>query len=221
MIKISRGRDCHQSIHFPPGLSSFEHSLQLRVRRQRPLARSSEGPGVLGWKGDSGGTGQPLVGRNSRFTGLVSVGHCCSARARPLSSLIVLPPWLPDSTSPVRLRRFVRQFANRVADDALLSTVFPGGHQPLAQRMYAWWEQALSGLCYTGRPPGHEPAKPLTAQHFVRWCGLLEASLNEEFSGPLAMVAKGHVLNVGTMVAHWQLTRQCTGQHHAKALAPA
>ena len=111
---------------------------------------------------------------------------------------------LPNYINPTQQRRFVRQFTHRVAGDALLGCAFAGQPFPPDDGEYTWWEQALTGGHYTGRPL-HRDAVPLfTAQQIERWCRLLEASLDEVFSGPTAAEVKGHVLNLATMLAHWQ-----------------
>lgn len=102
----------------------------------------------------------------------------------------------------------MRQFTHRVAGDTLLGGAFAGQpHTPDASE-YAWWEQALTGSHYIGRPPRREAAPLFTPPQIERWCGLLEASLDEVFSGPTATEVKGHVLNLATMLAHWQLSQR-------------
>lgn len=118
---------------------------------------------------------------------------------------------LPDCISPKQFRRFVRLFTHRVAGDALLSPAFPGPHHAPAAGEYAWWEQALAGRHYTGRPPHREATPPFTARQIGRWCSLLETSLDETLSDPGAAEAKGLVLNLATMLAHWQLNQQGVG----------
>ena len=108
-------------------------------------------------------------------------------------------------------RNFVRHFANQLAGDALLGRAFPGMHHLPDEGEYAWWEEALAGSHYTGRPLHREAAPPFSAQQIGRWCNLLEVSLDEAFSESVAAEVKGHVLNLATMLAHWQLTHQGTG----------
>jgi truncated hemoglobin YjbI len=109
-------------------------------------------------------------------------------------------------------RSFVRHFANQLAGDALLGRAFPGKHPLSADGEYAWWEEALAGRHYTGRPLHREAAPPFSAQQIGRWCNLLEGSLDQAFSDSVAAEAKGHVLNLATMLAHWQLTHRGMGK---------
>ena len=122
----------------------------------------------------------------------------------------VLTPWITDFNIPAQCRRFVRRFARRVAGDALLGRAFPSQRHPPAEGEYAWWEQALTGSHYTGRPLHREAGPPFTASQIGRWCSLLEESLYEAFGSPAASEVKGHVLNLATMLAHWQLNYQGT-----------
>ncbi|GAB3853872.1 hypothetical protein GCM10028822_23160 [Hymenobacter terrigena] len=103
----------------------------------------------------------------------------------------------------------MRQFAHRVASDPLLSPAFPGQLHTPVDCEYAWWEQALTGSLYTGRPLHREATPPFTARQIGRWCTLLEESLHEAFGAAAATEIKGHVLNLATMLAHWQLSQQC------------
>ncbi|UOQ96473.1 hypothetical protein MUN81_14625 [Hymenobacter sp. 5317J-9] len=112
---------------------------------------------------------------------------------------------LPDFSGPARHRRFVRLFTDRIAHDALLSAFFPDAQPLPSRREYDWWEKALAGQLYTGRPPGHQCGPWPTADHLAHWCRLLEMTLDEEFAGPQATAAKCHVLNLGTLLAQWQL----------------
>jgi truncated hemoglobin YjbI len=121
----------------------------------------------------------------------------------------VLTPWPPDCDTQTQSRLFVRQFAHRVASDPLLGPTFPGQHHTPADCEYAWWEQALTGSLYTGRPLHREATPPFTPAQISRWCTLLEESLHDAFGGPAANEIKGHVLNLATMLAHWQLSQQC------------
>lgn len=128
----------------------------------------------------------------------------------------MLTSCIPTRINLTRQRRFVRQFTHRVADDTLLGCAFAGQPFPPDDGEYAWWEQALTGGHYTGRPL-HRDAVPLfTAQQIGRWCGLLEASLDEVFSSPTAAEVKGHVLNLATMLAHWQLSQRSAAAEAAR-----
>lgn len=132
----------------------------------------------------------------------------------------MLTPWLTDVNIPTQYRRFVRRFARRVAGDALLGRAFFSQHHASAESEYAWWAQVLTGCHYTGRPLRREAAPVFTAPQIGRWCTLLEESLQEALGGPTAAEVKGHVLNLATMLAHWQLSQQGTSEGQpASALA--
>ncbi|MBD2721059.1 globin family protein [Hymenobacter armeniacus] len=125
----------------------------------------------------------------------------------------MLTPRFSDCISPLQCRRFVHQFAHRVAGDALLGRAFPRPHHAPDGGECAWWEQALLGNRYTGRPLQRDAAPLFTASQLERWCRLLETSLDEALDVLVAAEAKGHVLNLATMRAYWQFHRLGTGAH--------
>ncbi|GAB2955182.1 hypothetical protein GCM10027048_21100 [Hymenobacter coalescens] len=122
--------------------------------------------------------------------------------------MVLRPPTrpLPDLSSPLERRRFARLFTARVADDALLGPVFGRPQEP-AQAEYEWWERALAGHCYLGRPPhgGHWPCSEAQVR---RWRQLLTATFRSAFAGPQAAEAEARLLNEAAMRGHWQLTQR-------------
>ncbi|GAB3847173.1 hypothetical protein GCM10028822_08190 [Hymenobacter terrigena] len=112
-----------------------------------------------------------------------------------------------DLATPSQRHRFVELFAARIAEDELLGPVF-GGAGHLTRREYAWWEQALTGMRYYGRLLADTAGQLPCSTYFERWCKVLETTFRQYFHGPDAAEAQGHVLNVATMLGHWQLARQ-------------
>lgn len=117
-----------------------------------------------------------------------------------------------DLSSPALRRRFVALFTARVATDPLLGSLFC----PVSNRAsrtvtgpeYAWWELALTGHSYCGRPRSFTNNTPLTATHLARWSQLLDDTLAENFAGPLTQAARTALRNLAAMRTHWQLVSQ-------------
>ena len=128
----------------------------------------------------------------------------------------MVTPSFSDLATPAQRQRFVDLFAARIAGDKLLGPAF-GVPRHITLREYAWWEQALTGRCYQGRLLGEIPGQPPCGTYFVRWCAQLESIFKNHFYGPHAAEARGYVLNVATMLAHWQLVR---GLRSAAAARP-
>lgn len=120
---------------------------------------------------------------------------------------------LPDLDTPARRQLLVSQFMDRLSNDEALSPVFGstmnanhlGAVQPEQQ---AWWDSVLAGECYQGRPLRTTHMHPYTGPLYERWCQLLKNTFDSNFDGPEATTAQGHVLNLATMLAHWQLAQQ-------------
>jgi truncated hemoglobin YjbI len=120
---------------------------------------------------------------------------------------------LPDLDTPARRQQLVSQFMDRLANDALLCPVF--GNSMTADRpvsspaeQQAWWDAALAGECYQGRPLRATHVHPYTGPLYERWCQLLKNTFDRNFEGPEATAAQGHVLNLATMLSHWRLAQQ-------------
>ena len=114
---------------------------------------------------------------------------------------------LPDLGTPAQRRRFARLFSARVATDEQLSQAFSGaaGLGAITQQEYAWWEQALTGAHYHGRPLYSANGLLHCADLFGHWCHLLKTTLHEYFRGTQATDAQAHVLNFATMLTHQRL----------------
>jgi truncated hemoglobin YjbI len=102
---------------------------------------------------------------------------------------------------------------DRLANDDVLSPVFGGttnadslgaSHE---EEQQAWWDAALAGECYQGRPLRATHVPPYIGPLYERWCRLLKNTFDKNFDGPEATAAQGHVLNLATMLAHWQLAQ--------------
>ncbi|MDO7852463.1 hypothetical protein [Hymenobacter convexus] len=130
-------------------------------------------------------------------------------------------PFSSVGITPAQCQRFVREFAQRVVGDALLGRAFPARPRTPHGSEYAWWEQALVGAHYTGRPLHRETAPLFTASQIERWCSLLETNLDEAFGEAAAGEAKGHVLNLATMLAHWELSQPAGGLRQGPVAPPA
>ncbi|QIL74889.1 hypothetical protein [Hymenobacter sp. HDW8] len=119
---------------------------------------------------------------------------------------------LPDLDTPARRQQLVSQFMDRLANDELLSSVFgnsinaDGSAAPAEHQ--AWWDSALAGECYQGRPLRATHVHPYTGPLYERWCQLLKNTFDRNFEGPEATAAQGHVLNLATMLSHWRLAQQ-------------
>ena len=120
---------------------------------------------------------------------------------------------LPDLDTPARRQQLVSQFMDRLANDQVLSSVFGNpmnaySRSAAQQEQQAWCESALAGECYQGRPLRASHVHPYTGPLYERWCQLLKNTFDRNFEGPEATAAQGHVLNLATMLAHWQLAQQ-------------
>lgn len=114
---------------------------------------------------------------------------------------------LPDLETPRQRRRFVRLFLTRLSADQTLNPAFHGPHspqRPTAQE-YAWWERALTGTRYHGRPTPAFTQPQLLAPQFSNWCQHLKKTFTSHFCGPGATAAQGQVLDFATMLAHARL----------------
>lgn len=140
---------------------------------------------------------------------------------------------LPDLDTPARRQQLISQFMDRLANDEVLSSVFGNpmnaySRNTAHKEQQAWWESALAGECYQGRPLRATHVHPYIGPLYERWCRLLKNAFDRNFDGPEATAAQAHVLNLATMLAHWQLAQQhsypasySTHDNDAKELAAA
>ncbi|TGE23882.1 hypothetical protein E5K00_01310 [Hymenobacter aquaticus] len=128
-------------------------------------------------------------------------------------------PLFPDLSSTAQRRRFTRLFGARLAADALLGSWFGPVAPAAAGAEAAWWELALTGNSYCGRPSRPSlPDAPLMPALLARWCQLLDDTMTENFAGPRAQAARAGLRNLATMRTHWLLTHQ---RQSAAPQAPA
>lgn len=93
------------------------------------------------------------------------------------------------------VRRLVDTFYGKIQQDELLNPIFSevakvdwSHHLP---KMYAFWNGLILGLPgYNGAPFPSHVRLPVSAAHFTRWVSLFHATVDENFSGPLALRAK-------------------------------
>lgn len=97
-----------------------------------------------------------------------------------------------------RISRFVRDFYRDVAQDDLLGPIFAGAHVDWPSHLdkltdfWAW--QLLGEPGYEGNPlRAHEPIdamRPFTDEHFQRWLDLFTETVDLNYRGPQAELAK-------------------------------
>ncbi len=114
------------------------------------------------------------------------------------------------------IERLVVAFYRYAAMDELLGPVFVAahvdwpGHIETLTDFWAW--QLLGQRGYEGNPlRAHEPAHertPFTDAHFERWLDLFTTTIDEDFAGPIAEMAKGRAKKMAAAMC-----RLLTGQH--------
>ncbi len=95
------------------------------------------------------------------------------------------------------LHALLVDFYDRIAREPQLAPYFAPVDMPAhLPRIVDFWSTLLF---HTGRYSGnafrpHQSMEGLTAEHFVRWLGALEATVDERFGGPMAeqMKTMGH-----------------------------
>lgn len=96
------------------------------------------------------------------------------------------------------IEQLVRAFYRRAATDDLLGPVFEVAHVDWSShipKLIDFWTWQLFGVQgYEGNPlRAHEPlqtATPFRDEHYERWLELFEETVDEQFGGPMAEVAK-------------------------------
>jgi len=112
---------------------------------------------------------------------------------------------LRDIEDRADCERLVRAFYRRAMEDPMIGFLFVDvarldleAHVPV---IASFWETILlGGTSYRGgafRPHADLHAKvPLRAGHFERWLALWRTTVDEEFAGPRAQLAKAHAERV-------------------------
>jgi hemoglobin len=118
------------------------------------------------------------------------------------------------------IERLVVAFYRYAAMDELLGPVFAAahvdwpGHIATLTDFWAW--QLLGERGYDGNPlRAHEPVHeqtPFTDAHFGRWLDLFVSTIDEQFVGSTAEMAKGRAKKMSNA-----MRRLLTGQHGAPA----
>ncbi len=121
-----------------------------------------------------------------------------------------------DLETRADIDRLVVTFYRYAAMDELLGPVFEAahvdwpGHIETLTDFWAW--QLLGERGYGGNPlRAHEPVHartPFTDAHFERWLDLFTSTIDEQFAGPTAEMAKGRAAKM----AH-AMRRLQAGQH--------
>ena len=106
-----------------------------------------------------------------------------------------------------QVKELVDKFYEKVNADNLLSPVFNSeakvnweAHLP---KMYKFWGTQLIGTGdYSGRPfPPHEELH-IYKEHFERWIALFLETVNENFIGEVAEIAKEKARNIAAIFQH-------------------
>jgi hemoglobin len=103
----------------------------------------------------------------------------------------------------------VRTFYRAAAMDDVLGPVFTAAHVDwpahLATVTDFWMWQLLGVRGYDGNPlVAHRPAHrttPFTDEHFARWLALFTETVDEEFEGPVADLAKARAAKMAQALA--------------------
>ncbi len=109
------------------------------------------------------------------------------------------PPPTTDLCTRDDIDVFVRDFYRQVAQDDVIGPVFDGmrvdwgAHVPKLIDFWCW--QLLGERGYDGHPlRAHEPVDarfPFAAEHYERWLELFDTTMDINFVGPRAELAKG------------------------------
>jgi hemoglobin len=102
---------------------------------------------------------------------------------------------MADITNEADVRLLVDEFYGAIRRDDLLNPIFSdiaqvdwAHHLP---KMYAFWNQIILGVPgYAGAPFPPHTKLPVQREHFSRWVGLFQATVDAHFAGPAAKRAK-------------------------------
>jgi len=100
-----------------------------------------------------------------------------------------------DITSLEDIKLLVDTFYTRVAEDALLGTVFSerlgDNWLPHLEKMYTFWQTLLlQEHTYNGAPFPPHAKLPIDEKHFNEWLNLFTATVDQLFAGEKADEAK-------------------------------
>lgn len=93
------------------------------------------------------------------------------------------------------IRTMVDLFYNSVQQDAILGPIFneklKDQWTPHLEKMYRFWETILLEVhTYSGSPFPPHAHLPVGKEHFNRWTGLFNTTIDTHFHGPIADEAK-------------------------------
>ena len=100
-----------------------------------------------------------------------------------------------DIEGAADVKLMVDEFYTQVAKDELLAPIFnfrlSSYWLPHLEKMYSFWNAALFGQKgYVGNPFSKHATMVLTTQHFTRWLGMFNGTIDTYFEGPVADDAK-------------------------------
>jgi hemoglobin len=102
---------------------------------------------------------------------------------------------LSDIRTEEDVKRMVNSFYEKVNQNAMLSSIFNDFSQVNWEKhlpkMYEFWNYLLLGIPgYNGRPFPVHAQLPVNSAHFDTWLSLFKSNIDEQFSGPVADMAK-------------------------------
>jgi hemoglobin len=110
---------------------------------------------------------------------------------------------MKDITRLEDIQLLVDEFYGRVRKDDLIGPVFDNvitDWQPHLEKMYAFWNAALFGVPgFKGNPFAKHAPLPIAQEHFGRWLELFAETIDEHFTGPMAVETKQRAGLMATM----------------------
>ncbi len=112
-----------------------------------------------------------------------------------------------EITDTENIQELVDKFYEKVNADNVLSPVFNQEakvnweeHMP---KMYKFWGSILLGTAdYNGRPFPSHATLHIDVKHFERWLQLFMETVNENFEGEIAEMAKERAKNIAAVFQH-------------------
>ncbi|WP_046369784.1 group III truncated hemoglobin [Flavihumibacter petaseus] len=100
-----------------------------------------------------------------------------------------------DITTLTDIQLLVNSFYGKVRENAVLGPIFNGvikdNWQRHLEKMYTFWQTVLlEERTYEGRPFPPHAKLPIDKTHFDTWLGIWTATVDENFTGPVADEAK-------------------------------
>jgi len=125
-----------------------------------------------------------------------------------------------EINSITEIKRLVDTFYEKVREDGLLAPIFNNIIQdnwPVhLEKMYRFWQTVLlHEHTYKGAPFLPHSKMPLEKKHFENWLKLFNETLDENFKGELAEIAKFRAQKMAEM---FQLKIDAHREHNSKPL---